>query len=165
MKTLISLLELNYCRNLCPALLPPRPPVNQYNDRIILLLSVVEFLFSVSPENVWHLCNISNFILTQQNFDDEIFRMNLNVDEIRSILSEILKLLSTPEFQTQLEKSRQASANDAVALLQSVSNVMAFKIKPNCPPFFFSGTANYIEGTAGDFNIKRNARTASDSRF
>ena len=91
--------------------------------------------------------------------------MNLNVDEIRSILSEILKLLSTPEFQTQLEKSRQASANDAVALLQSVSNVMAFKIKPNCPPFFFSGTANYIEGTAGDFNIKRNARTASDSRF
>ena len=62
--------------------------------------------------------------------------MNLNVDEIRSILSEILKLLSTPEFQTQLEKSRQASANDAVALLQSVSNVMAFKIKPNCPPFF-----------------------------
>ena len=47
--------------------------------------------------------------------------MNLNVDEIRSILSEILKLLSTPEFQTQLEKSRQASANDAVALLQSVS--------------------------------------------
>ena len=164
MKTLISLLELNYCRNLCPALLPPRPPVNQYNDRIILLLSVVEFLFSVSPENVWHLCNISNFILTQQNFDDEIFRMNLNVDEIRSILSEILKLLSTPEFQTQLEKSRQASANDAVALLQSVSNVMAFKIKPNCPSLF-SGTANYIEGTAGDFNIKRNARTASDSRF
>ena len=56
--------EHNYCRNLCPALLPPRLPVNLY-DRIILLLSVVEFLFSVSPENVWHLCNISNFILIQ----------------------------------------------------------------------------------------------------
>ena len=69
----------------------------------------------------------------RQNFDDKIFRMNLNVDEIRSILSEILKLLSTPEFQTQLEKSRQASANDAVALLQSVSNVIVFKIVPNCP--------------------------------
>lgn len=88
--------------------------------------------------------------------------MNLNVDEIRSILSEILKLLSTPEFQTQLEKSRQASANDAVALLQSVSKVIAFKIVANCP---FLGTANYIEGTTGDFNIKRNAGTASDSRF
>ena len=62
-----------------------------------------------------------------------MFRMNLNVDEIRSILSEILKLLSTPEFQTQLEKSRQASANDAVALLQSVSNVIVFKNVPNCP--------------------------------
>ena len=88
--------------------------------------------------------------------------MNLNVDEIRSILSEILKLLSTPEFQTQLEKSRQASANDAVALLQSVSNVIDFRNVPNCP---FLGTANYIESTAGDFNIKRDARTASDSRF
>ena len=77
-----------------------------------------------------------NLTKKRQNFDGKIFRMNLNVDEIRSILSEILKLLSTPEFQTQLEKSRQASANDAVALLQSVSNVMAFKIKPNYPPFF-----------------------------
>ena len=55
--------------------------------------------------------------------------MNLNVDEIRSILSEILKLLSTPEFQTQLEKSRQASANDAVALLQSVSYTSQFRFK------------------------------------
>jgi len=51
--------------------------------------------------------------------------MNLNVDEIRSILSEILKLLSTPEFQTQLEKSRQASANDAVALLQSALPIIS----------------------------------------
>ena len=42
------------------------------------------------------------------------------MDEIRQILSEVLKLLATPEFQTQLEKSRQSSANDAVALLQSV---------------------------------------------
>ena len=74
------------------------------------------------------------FNLTKKDdFDGEIFRMNLNVDEIRSILSEILKLLSTPEFQTQLEKSRQASANDAVALLQSVSNVIAFKNVANCP--------------------------------
>ena len=46
--------------------------------------------------------------------------MNLSMDEIRQILSEVLKLLATPEFQTQLEKSRQSSANDAVALLQSV---------------------------------------------
>ena len=46
--------------------------------------------------------------------------MNLTMDEIRQILSEVLKLLATPEFQTQLEKSRQSSANDAVALLQSV---------------------------------------------
>ena len=77
-----------------------------------------------------------NLTKKRQNFDGKIFRMNLNVDEIRSILSEILKLLSTPEFQTQLEKSRQASANDAVGLLQSVSNVIAFKIKSNFRPFF-----------------------------
>ena len=50
--------------------------------------------------------------------------MNLSIDEIRQILSEVLKLLSTPEFQTQLEKSRQSSANDAVALLQSVNTVV-----------------------------------------
>ena len=73
----------------------------------------------------------NDLILTLKNFS-----MNLNVDEIRSILSEILKLLSTPEFQTQLEKSRQASANDAVALLQSVSNVMAIKSEPNSPAKF-----------------------------
>ena len=47
--------------------------------------------------------------------------MDVGKDGIRSLLSEILKLLSTPEYQTQLEKTRQTSANDAVALLQNVN--------------------------------------------
>lgn len=46
--------------------------------------------------------------------------MDVTKDGIRTLLSEILKLLSTPEYQTQLEKTRQTSANDAVALLQNV---------------------------------------------
>jgi len=46
--------------------------------------------------------------------------MDVTKEGIRSLLSEILKLLSTPEYQTQLEKTRQSSANDAVALLQNV---------------------------------------------
>ena len=58
--------------------------------------------------------------------------MNLTLEEIRQILSEVLKLLATPEFQTQLEKSRQASANDAVALLQSVGSFFGLFDDKNC---------------------------------
>ena len=67
-------------------------------------------------ETVQYYIFIQKSIKNFQNFK----KMNLSMDEIRQILSEVLKLLATPEFQTQLEKSRQSSANDAVALLQSV---------------------------------------------
>jgi len=44
--------------------------------------------------------------------------MDLTKDNVRNILSETLKLLSTPEYQTQLEKSRPTAQNNAVTLLQ-----------------------------------------------
>ena len=47
-------------------------------------------------------------------------KMELTRDNVRNILSETLKLLSTPEYQTQLEKSRPTAQNDAVTLLQIV---------------------------------------------
>jgi hypothetical protein len=61
---------------------------------------------------VYFICSI-NFKISE--------KMDVGKDGIRSLLSEILKLLSTPEYQTQLEKTRQTSANDAVALLQNVN--------------------------------------------
>ena len=45
---------------------------------------------------------------------------DISKENVRLLLSEILKILATSEYQTQLEKTRQTSANDAVALLQNV---------------------------------------------
>ena len=45
---------------------------------------------------------------------------DISKESVRLLLSEILKILATSEYQTQLEKTRQTSANDAVALLQNV---------------------------------------------
>lgn len=47
---------------------------------------------------------------------------DISKENVRLLLSEILKILATSEYQTQLEKTRQTSANDAVALLQNVKN-------------------------------------------
>jgi hypothetical protein len=55
--------------------------------------------------------------------------MDLTKDNVRNILSETLKLLSTPEYQTQLEKSRPTAQNDAVTLLQIVWNKILSFIK------------------------------------
>ena len=70
--------------------------------------------------------------------------MNLSMEEVRSTLSEILKLLSTSEFQTQLEKSRQASANDAVALLQSVSLYTGCPVKRDFLVIYHSKAHNFL---------------------
>ena len=73
--------------------------------------------------------------------------MNLSLEEIRQILSEVLKLLATPEFQTQLEKSRQASANDAVALLQSVGTFLQTCIFCRKSEKFLGSTYNFTCST------------------
>ena len=48
---------------------------------------------------------------------------DISKENVRLLLSEILKILATSEYQTQLEKTRQTSANDAVALLQNVKKL------------------------------------------
>ena len=53
---------------------------------------------------------------------------DISKENVRLLLSEILKILGTSEYQTQLEKTRQTSANDAVALLQNVKKSSLFDL-------------------------------------
>ena len=53
---------------------------------------------------------------------------DISKENVRLLLSEILKILATSEYQTQLEKTRQTSANDAVALLQNVKKLELIRI-------------------------------------
>jgi len=86
--------------------------------------------------------------------------MNLSMNEIRAILSEILKLLSTPEFQTQLEKSRQSSANDAVSLLQTALPIISRAQQETL-------TAHGLPGQQAilDFNLKVRSYEAEDPQI
>lgn len=53
---------------------------------------------------------------------------DISKENVRLLLSEILKILATSEYQTQLEKTRQTSANDAVALLQNVKKLELIRL-------------------------------------
>ena len=53
---------------------------------------------------------------------------DISKENVRLLLSEILKILATSEYQTQLEKTRQTSANDAVALLQNVKKIELIRL-------------------------------------
>ena len=56
---------------------------------------------------------------------------DISKENVRLLLSEILKILATSEYQTQLEKTRQTSANDAVALLQNVKKLELIRLTPD----------------------------------
>merc|ERR1712062_821776 len=96
----------------------------------------------------------------ESDFDCLTVEMNLSMNEIRAILSEILKLLSTPEFQTQLEKSRQSSANDAVSLLQTALPIISRAQQETL-------TAHGLPGQQAilDFNLKVRSYEAEDPQM
>merc|ERR1711937_419696 len=96
----------------------------------------------------------------ESDFDCLTEKMNLSMDEIRQILSEVLKLLATPEFQTQLEKSRQSSANDAVALLQSALPIISRAQQETL-------TARGMPGQQAilDFNLKVRSYESDDQQI
>ena len=119
----IRWLALSCSRSSCQLVPPPKLPVNPFRLQNFFLLQKSTFYslsFNPLPErDLWcHFrwrhdlnpgtnflpCNIYLSILSNKKIIIlTVFRMNLTQDEIRVILSEVLKLLATPEFQTQLD--------------------------------------------------------------